>query len=150
MKAKKALKELDQYLRRAGDMDVPRNARVGIQKMAAFYKEVRADDVDLEADGDMLLFQWGTYDWGNGAMFQVDVTRQLIRGSGDDDDIWQLHLTYRFPPSEPLRAIGKGDRWCARPGDIQSFEHFMMTHPAVAAVGSRDDGRPHLDYECAG
>jgi hypothetical protein len=59
MKAKKALKEFEQYLRRAGDMDVPRNARVGIQKMAAFYKEVRADDVDLEADGDMLLFQWG-------------------------------------------------------------------------------------------
>jgi hypothetical protein len=59
MKAKKALKEFVQYLRRAGDMDVPRNARVGIQKMAAFYTEVRADDVDLEADGDMLLFQWG-------------------------------------------------------------------------------------------
>lgn len=131
-------------------MQAPRVPRVGIQRMAAFYREVRADDVDLESDGDMLLFQWGTYDWGHGPMFEVDITRQLIRGTGEDSDIWQLHLTYRFPPSETLRTIGMGDRWCARPSDIMSFEQFMVAHPAVVSVGSRDDGETLLDYECAG
>jgi hypothetical protein len=150
MKSKNALKEFEQYLRRAGEIQLPRFPRAGFQKMASFYTEVRADDVDLETDGDMLLYQWGTYDWGRGQMFEVDVTRQLIRGTGEDHDIWQLHLTYRFPPSELLRAIGKGDRWCARPGDIESFEQFLMTHPGVAAVGSRDDGQVRLDYECSG
>ena len=118
--------------------------------MAGFYKDVRADDVDLESDGDMLLFQWGTYDWGSGPMFEVDVTRQLIRGTGEDDDIWQLHLTYRFAPSEALRAIGKGDRWCPRPGEIVLFREFIVAHPAIAAVGLRDDGEAQIDYECAG
>jgi hypothetical protein len=150
MKSTEALKEFEQFLRRAGDVQVPRTPGAGVQTMAGFYKGLRADDVDLESDGDMLLFQWGTYDLGTGPMFEVDVARQLIRGTGDDHDIWQLHLTYRFPPSESLRALGKGDRWCARPGDIASFEQFMMTHPAVAAVGSRDDGQASLDYESAG
>jgi hypothetical protein len=150
MKSTEALNEFERFLHRAGDVQVPRTPGAGVQRMAAFYKDLRADDVDLESDGDMLLFQWGTYDWGNGPMFEVDVTRQLIRGTGEDDDIWQLHLAYRFPPAESLRALGKGDRWCARPGDIPSFERFMMTHAAVAAVGSRDDGQVRLDYECAG
>jgi len=118
--------------------------------MISFYREVRADEVDLGDDGDMLLFQWGTYDWGGGPLFEVDVTRQLIRGAGEDDDIWQLHLTYRFPPAETLRVLGKGDRWCARVGDIAAFEQFVMTHPAVAAVESRDDGQIRVAYECAG
>jgi hypothetical protein len=150
MDSTKVLEEFEQYLRRSGDGEVPRLPRTGIHRMATFYRELRADDVELESDGDMLLFQWGTYDWASGATFEVDVTRQLIRGSGEDDDIWQLHLTYRFPPSEELRAIGKGNRWCARPADLEEFEQFMMTHPAVAAVGARDDGEAHLDYECAG
>jgi hypothetical protein len=150
MKSKKALEEFEQYLHGAGDVRVPRVPRLGIERMAAFYRDVRADDVDAESNGDMLLFQWGTYDWGSGLMFEVDITRQLIRGDGEDDDIWQLHLTYRFPPSEPLSAIGEGNRWCAEPSDLPSFEEFMMTHPALAAVGSRDDGQAHLDYECAG
>jgi hypothetical protein len=150
MKSKRALKEFEQHFRRAGDKQVPPVPRAGIERMVAFYGEVRADDVDLESDGDMLLFQWGTYDWGSGEMFEVDITRQLIRGAGEDDEIWQLHLTYRFAPSEPLRAIGKGNRWCARPDGVASFAEFIRAHPAITALGSRDDGQIRLEYECAG
>jgi len=150
MKAKKALEEFQQYLRRAGDKQTPGTPLAGIERMVAFYKEVRADDVDLDTDGDMLLFQWGTYDWGSGEMFEVDITRQLIRGSGEDDDIWQLHLTYRFAPSDALLAIGKGDRWCARPDETAALDLFMMGRPAIAVVGSRSDGQAQLEYECAG
>jgi hypothetical protein len=111
---------------------------------------MRADDADLESDGDMLLFQWGTYDWGSGARFEVDIVRQLIRHGGEDDDIWQLHLTYRFNPSDALSALDNGDRWCARPADLPAFELLLMAHPVIAAVGSRDDGQAELRYECAG
>ena len=55
--------------------------------MLAFYESMRFDDVDLAADGDMLLYQWGTYDWGRGASFEFDITRQLILGAGEDEDI---------------------------------------------------------------
>ncbi|HEY4187918.1 MAG TPA: hypothetical protein VGP07_22775 [Polyangia bacterium] len=150
MKSRKALRELKQYLRRAGDEYTPNTPRAGIEKMASFYNDVRVDDVDLESDGDMLLFQWGTYDWGDGPTFEVGITRQLIRGTGEDDEIWQLHLTYRFPPSEALVAIGDGDCWCTRPAEAASFVQVMMAHPVIAAVGSRDDGLARLEYECAG
>jgi hypothetical protein len=150
MKLTNALEEFERHLGGAGGNRTPSSPLAGIERMLAFYKEVRADDVDLDADGDMLLFQWGTYDWGSGEMFEVDITRQLIRGSGEDDDIWQLHLTYRFPPAEPLRAIGKGNRWCARPDDAASFQQFMIGHAAIDLVGSRNDGQVRLEYECAG
>ena len=143
-------RRLKLYLRSAGDALVPRTPRAGIESMIAFYNGVRFEDVDLESDGDMLLFQWGTYDWGNGAMFEIDMTRQLIATNGEDDDIWQLHLTYRFAPSEALGALGKGNRWCARPDATAPFELFVLDHPALAAVGSRTDGQSELAYESTG
>jgi hypothetical protein len=118
--------------------------------MLAFYKDTRASDVDLDANGDMLLFQWGTYDWGKGEQFEFYVTRQLIGGTGEDDDIWQLNLTYCFPPSETLRKMGEGHRWCSRPDQLDAFELFITSHPAFGLVGSRDDGQVQLYYECAG
>ena len=150
MKRKNALKEFERYLKRAGDEHMPRMPLDGAKRMLSFYKDVRAADVDLEADGDMLLFQWGTYDWGDGELFELDIARQLMGATGEDDDIWQLHLVYRFAPSGPLRAIGQGDRWCARPNEADAFELFLTGHPAFVAVGSRNDGQVQLDYECAG
>jgi hypothetical protein len=48
----------------------------------------------------------GTYNWGKGEHFELNITRQLIRSGGDSDsDIFQLGLTLRFPPSDALRAI---------------------------------------------
>jgi hypothetical protein len=38
----------------------------GVELMLAFYRDERAAGCPIDADGDMLLFQWGTYDWGEG------------------------------------------------------------------------------------
>src|SRR5678815_803153 len=76
----------------------------GLDAMFSFYRDVRADGCRLESDGDMLLFQWGTYDWGKGQHFELDITRQLVPGPGEDEDIWQLQLTFRFAPEATLRA----------------------------------------------
>ena len=150
MKLNTVLEHFRDYLRRLGDHDLPAAPADGATRMLAFYKDVRAPEVDLAHDGDMLLFQWGTYDWGEGPMFEVDLTRQFIAHEGEDDDIWQLHLTYRFAPSETLRAIGKGQRWCSHPNDIAEFERFIGAHPAMVAVGSSKDAHVSLDYESVG
>ena len=122
----------------------------GIEAMLAFYAAIRVSDCDLDCDGDMLLFQWGTCDWGAGLRFQVDITRQFIAGCGEDDNIWQLQLTFAFPPADLLRAVGKGDRWCRSPAEVGDFAAFIQGHSALAAVGARSDGRVTLHYECAG
>jgi hypothetical protein len=150
MTLKHALKDFERHIKRAGDSQVPSTPLDGAKRMLSFYRDVRAADVDLDADGDMLLFQWGTYDWGDGDLFEFDIVRQLIGDTGEDDDIWQLHLVYRFAPSDALRSLGHGERWCSQPDELDAFELFMTNHPASTAVGSRADGEVELDYECAG
>jgi Family of unknown function (DUF6022) len=55
-----------------------------IEAMVAFYRDVRAEDCDLEADGDMLLAQWGMSKDGHGERFVFEIIRQLITGDGED------------------------------------------------------------------
>jgi hypothetical protein len=57
--------------------------------------------VDDDADGDMLLFQYGTYDWGNGKFFEFNVTRQFIKAN--EDEPYQLSMTLFFEPIECKR-----------------------------------------------
>jgi hypothetical protein len=51
-----------------------------------------------DKDGDGLLFQYGTYDWGNGEYFQFDITRQFIMP--DEDETYQLSMKMYFEPVE--------------------------------------------------
>lgn len=102
------------------------SAADAIELMGAFYREVRADDCNLDADGDMLLFQWGLSDWGDGASFAYDITRQLIPQAASDDAelssfIGQLSLTLKFPSSAELEEIMAGNEWCCRPSELVNF-----------------------------
>src|SRR5690554_5476422 len=82
------------FLAGAG-VDLATSPDAGLRALIDFYANVRADGYDPGADEDMLLFQWGTYDWGEGERFEIDLVRQVMV----NEAIWQLHLTYRYPPS---------------------------------------------------
>jgi hypothetical protein len=118
----------------------------GIRLMLDFYRTVRAEGCDMERDGDMLLFQYGTHE----RQFDLDMTRQFIIGGGGDEDIWQLSLRFQFIASPSLESIGIGDRWCSSPSDADEFEGFIATHAAMLAVGCREDGQVRLTYQCVG
>jgi hypothetical protein len=102
--------------------------------MFDFYAAERADGCDPEEDGDMLLFQWGTYDWGEGEAFEFNITRQLM-GDDEDAEVRQLRLTFRFEPTSALRALAQGNRWCQSPQRLDEFRAFVLGTPAFAAVG---------------
>jgi len=125
--------------------------RDGIAAMLDFYRDVRATGLDLSKQDDMLLFQWGTYDWGRGEHFEVDITRQLIfkDSPGDDARIWQLSLTFAFEPSPELLALGDRNKWCDLPGDLPDFTAFVLTSPAVVMATHRQAVRVTLRYERA-
>jgi hypothetical protein len=57
-------------------------------------KGIAGDD----EDGDMLLFQYGTHDWGNGKFFELNVTRQFIKLN--EDEPYQLSMTLFFESIE--------------------------------------------------
>jgi hypothetical protein len=102
--------------------------------MLDFYRQVRPDCALIE-EGDMLLFQWGTYDWGQGPSFEFDLTRQYAQApSGEDEGLTQLHLTLRFAPSDSLRALGSGNRWCSAPAGIDEFRDFIISSDALLGV----------------
>lgn len=131
-----------------------------IDLMVEFYRDVRADGCDPQRDADMLLFQYGTHDWGEGEQFEFDMTRQLVlpnadtsaNGAIEDADafIWQLHLTLRFSPTPALRALGSHNRWCKSPAEIDEFVEAVRKTAAFDIVRCRSGESILLDYESAG
>lgn len=146
MKSSDALKEFERFLKSRGANVDTLSVRDGIDAMIDFYQTVRADDCAVDNDGDMLLLQWGTYDWGQGPRFELGVTRQFIRDGGEDEDIWQLSLKFLFEPN----AIESGNRWCASPAELDEFVTFVRTHASQAvAPGARPLG-VEVSFEEAG
>ncbi len=125
----------------------------GAEAMFDFYGNMRPSGRVFEQhdDADMLLFQWGTYDWGEGEHFELDLTRQLIFSDQvEDEDIWQLHLTFWFEPGDELRALSRGDKWCETLSALPRFREYVLRSVAVRTCIQHPIKRVVLDYECAG
>ncbi len=150
MKAKRAKQEFERLIQRSGMRVGSLSPARGLEMMLAFYRTVRFDDVDLAGNGDMLLYQWGTYDWGEGESFEFDITRQLILGTGEDEDIFQLSLTFKFQPTVALRQLGAGNRWCHSLEKVEEFRSFIDSSPAIIAVGQATPSKVQLEYGLAG
>ena len=145
MRSVDALSELQGVIASRGATLETLSVHDGLATMIDHYRSVRADDCAIDDDGDMLLFQWGTYDWGKGPFFEIDLTRQFAIGEGEDENIWQLSLTFVFWPNRSLEA---GHRWCAHPAELDDFARFVWSHPALALTD--EPVRVELDYNPAG
>ena len=106
------------------------------EAVMTFFADCPADGL-VDEDGDALLFQYGTDDWGSGPHFQVDLTRQFIEIKRDDDDhvVSHFHLTCFYKPTDVLTSIGSDDRWCWNKADLPAFTELVMGHPVLATVG---------------
>lgn len=115
--------------------------------MVSWYLLQPVEDVDLESDGDMLLCQWGTYDWGDGPTFEYDMTRQLtVDEPGELDPlIWQVSLTLQFPP-QAGEGAGRGQRWCHHPGGLEDLQTFAMAAEPVRRLDRKPPLRVKLDF----
>ncbi len=157
MKPKNALIRFKQLL------PADRTFSAGLDAMLGFYESERFGGACIEDGGDMLLFQWGTYNWGHREHFEIDITRQLIwdpRGwitkwwftkllghpSIDYQAIWQLSHTLRFAPTSELRKLKSGNQWCSSPEHLQEFNQFILDHKVYQAVGNRVDGEFSLTF----
>ena len=119
----------------------------GVRLMLNFYKQSRFDNCPVEKNGDMLLYQWGTYDWGSGSFFQFDMTRQFIEsGFEGDDGMSQLSLRFYFHPSQELEKLGSGDRWCESPSELVSFERYVKESFAYTKVANLKPEKVEISY----
>jgi hypothetical protein len=151
MKPESAAIEFERFLAQRALDRTRLTPEQGVQAMLAFYREERADGCRFESDADMLLYEWGTYDWGPGEFFDLSITRQLAHdSSGEDEDIWQLQLVFKFSPTDPLRALQHGSRWCHDLGELEAFERFLRASAAFQTVAAVIPGAAELRFECAG
>ncbi len=122
-------------------------ARTGVAEMLAFYETVLPIGCASQ-NGDMLLFQWGTYDWGDGKQFEINLTRQFIESAAEDDDaISQLQLVFRFAPDKDRYALGAGNRWCNSQSDIDTFREFILSNPVFRAEADSNPPSVSLHHE---
>lgn len=94
-----------------------------IDLMVEFHGSVRFDWVEKNhQDADMLLFQYGVYDWGQGENFEVNITRQLMGGLDEDGDheLYQLGLTLFYKP-EKYKGISMFGKWSMDSGTIAEY-----------------------------
>src|SRR5262245_16535664 len=112
MKVRSAQTVFLQRLQNAGQELASLRPAQGFVAMFDFYMAEPADGCAVEADVDMLLFEWGTYNWGSGESFELNITRQWMAKDAADEEPWQLRLTFHFEPSGALRRLGAGNRWC--------------------------------------
>jgi hypothetical protein len=148
-----ARQEFEAVLRSRGLQKGDFNLADGSEAFFNFYRNERPNGRVFEQneDADMLLFQWGTYDWGTGEHFAFNLTRQLIVSEdGDDEDIWQLSLTFEFEADRELRALGNGDKWCHSLSTLPEFRDYVWQSAAFTACAGRQARRAVLDYGIAG
>src|SRR5205814_25063 len=122
----------------------------GIDLMLGFYAQETVDGCRTDGRGDMLLYQWGTYDWGDGESFELDITRQLIFGEADDEDIFQLSLTFKFLPTTELRQLASGNRWCSSRAELEGFRIFIHHSAPFLTANKQLASSVQLEYGIAG
>jgi hypothetical protein len=154
MEIKTSLQEFKDYLRKSEKGTNEINAEDAIRIMCSFYEDIRCNEVSFETDGDMLLFQWGTYDWGNGEHFEIGFVRQFSIPEPKDEDvefdgegIWQLNMVLHYPPEESLKGIKPGQIWCHSPDEIEPFVGSILQHSATLAVKSTKPETVEMGFE---
>jgi hypothetical protein len=119
---------------------------VGIDAMLDYYAEERFDGCVLKTDGDMLLFQWGVYDWGDGPAFEVDITRQLSDRNDEETEPQQLSLTFRFDPARYPNGVKEGNGWCRTTRRLGDFRAFISRAEVIQAVGEQRPASVELRF----
>ena len=85
------------------------------------FKEIKIEGItESNSYEDMLLFQYGVYDWGdeNGKHFSFDITRQICLP--DEDEPYQLNFTLIFQPSAFLK-LDSYNIWSDEFDNIDAF-----------------------------
>ncbi|MFP8777499.1 hypothetical protein [Hydrogenophaga sp. RWCD_12] len=129
--------EFQSFLARRGillsSIDIPQL----VESALSFYETVKAAGLAEGSGADMLLCQWGVYNWGQGEHFEFDITRQFVGAEDDDDDAMsQLRCTAYFEPLPALRAIPASNRWCESLANLPAFSVFVRESAAFQAVQS--------------
>lgn len=93
-----------------------------IELSEMFFESIKVKGIETEEDedNDMLLFQYGTYNWGGelGEHFSFDITRQFIK---KNFDMYQLSFTLIFDPIH-FTALESYNSWSS---DFENIDKWI-------------------------
>jgi hypothetical protein len=142
-----AKKEFLLRIEREGHQLAELTPETGIELMLAFYRDERVEGYSRAEDGDMLLYQWGTWNWPKRKpTFYLDITRHLPLTRPVDGNARLLGLTFHFPMTESLRALSESNRWCTAPDELDAFRTFIRDSAASRAVASLKPAKVTLSF----
>jgi hypothetical protein len=128
-----------QYFTKAQIDPTAFSVREMVDAVIGFYQSQRASGLSSNPESDMLLFQWGTYDWGDGEHFEVEMVRQFAKRQLLGDPVLsQLHATAYFEPSG-FSELSASDFWCHSVEEAGDFRAEVL---ASAAYEKTADSRP--------
>lgn len=115
-----------------------------------YYREVEFAEVDRADDGDMLLFQYGTYDLGAGRYFEVDFTRQFYQVFTDTEDheVIQQRFTFYFDPTS-FQQIPSFDLWSNAVANVEEFEKKIGASDGYREAVQRQAARFEISIDDA-
>ena len=118
------------------------NALLLIELSASLFQELKIENIsgNESDDSDMLLYQYGVYDWGDefGEHFSFDITRQFFKP--EEDEPYQLNFTLIYE-SEQFKALKDYNCWSMSFSDLENFiEHIKTTEGYRLADTSTPNG----------
>jgi hypothetical protein len=113
----------------------------------SFYADQPAEGLAADEDSDMLLFQYGCYDWGEGELFEFDLTRQFVDARKTEAGaISQLRLTAYFAPDAELRDLGRASHWCGLREGLAEFRAVVFSSPAFVLAAARARVKVEIEW----
>jgi hypothetical protein len=117
----------------------------GIRGLVKFYQMERIDGCDMENDGDMLLFQWGIYNFTGKNEFQINITRQLLLL--EEDEPYQLSLTFYYDVNDDNSTIKAGNFWCNNVKDISGFLRMIDKNSTYQVLKDKKAAKVEMTYD---
>jgi len=118
-----------------------------VEVVIDFYRSQRASGLERGPETDMLLFQWGTYDRGDGSIFSVGIVRQFTsRQLFDDPVLSQLHVTATFEPCE-FFDLSSSHFWCHSVDESAEFRERILATSAYLRTADLRPRKSEIRWE---
>ena len=111
------------------------------------FQELKVEGISDSEDteSDMLLFQYGIYDWGNewGEHFSFDITRQLY--DFEEGEPYQLNVTLVYEP-KIFEGLEKYSCWSSDYTNIEDFTVHILTTDGFKLVEKTMARTYHIEF----
>ena len=122
------LKEYKENLK--SDNSIKNIIKVFTENYSTVNKNFKRDE-----DADMILFQYGVYDWGEGKNLEIDFVHQLIK----NENFIQIHITIKIPYTDKFSNIDSYEEWynsSTSDISIDSWRNKIQNIPIFEAIDS--------------